>query len=77
MGTEDQEPGFRARVEELRGKHLLCWGVQAGPKRADWCHARVWLELASGKQTRPVCDDRAAFCLTPSLSRQPRNQTPC
>ena len=42
-----QEPEFRAKVQELRGKHLLCWCVQAGPKRAAFCHARVWLELAN------------------------------
>ena len=42
-----QDPEFRAKVRELRGKHLLCWCVQAGPKRAAFCHARVWLELAN------------------------------
>ena len=42
-----KDPDFRARVRELRGKHLLCWCVQSGPKRAEFCHARVWLELAN------------------------------
>ena len=42
-------PEFRAEVEKLRGKHLLCWCVQDGPKRADFCHARVWLELANSE----------------------------
>jgi hypothetical protein len=42
-----KDPDFRARVRELRGKHLLCWCVQSGPRRAEFCHARVWLELAN------------------------------
>lgn len=42
-----QDPEFRAKVRELRGKHLLCWCVQSGPKRAEFCHARVWLEIAN------------------------------
>jgi len=41
------DPEFRKSVEGLRGKHLLCWCVQNGPKRAKFCHARVWLELAN------------------------------
>jgi hypothetical protein len=43
------DPAFRQRVEGLRGKDLLCWCVQDGPKRAPFCHARVWLELANRK----------------------------
>lgn len=43
-----QDPAFRAEVEkQLRGKHLLCWCVQKGPKREKFCHARVWLEIAN------------------------------
>jgi hypothetical protein len=42
-----QNAGFRAKVQELRGKYLLCWCVQKGPKRAAFCHARVWLEIAN------------------------------
>lgn len=42
-----QDPDFRAKVRELKGKHLLCWCVQSGPKRAEFCHARVWLEIAN------------------------------
>jgi len=34
---------FRARVEALRGRDLLCW---CGPN-AEFCHAKVWLELAN------------------------------
>jgi len=45
-----QDPAFAKEVETLRGKHLLCWCVQAGPKRAPFCHARVWLELANPKE---------------------------
>jgi 2OG-Fe(II) oxygenase superfamily/Domain of unknown function (DUF4326) len=41
------DPEFRMQVEALRGKHLLCWCVQEGPKKAQFCHARVWLELAN------------------------------
>src|SRR5262249_31159566 len=39
------DPAFREEAERLRGKDLLCWCVQSGPKRAKFCHARVWLEL--------------------------------
>ena len=42
-----QDPEFRAKVRGLKGKHLLCWCVQSGPKRAKFCHARVWLEIAN------------------------------
>jgi len=38
-----QLPYFRARVEALRGRDLLCW---CGPNAA-FCHAKVWLELAN------------------------------
>jgi NADPH-dependent glutamate synthase beta subunit-like oxidoreductase len=40
-----QDPLFRAEAEKLRGRDLLCWCVQEGKERADFCHARVWLEL--------------------------------
>ena len=43
------DPAFRRQAEQLRGKHLLCWCVQDGPKRAKFCHARVWLEVANRK----------------------------
>jgi hypothetical protein len=42
-----KDPEFRQQVEALRGKDLLCWCAQDGPKRAEFCHARVWLELAN------------------------------
>jgi hypothetical protein len=42
-----ENPAFRAELEKLRGKHLLCWCVQTGPKREEFCHARVWLEIAN------------------------------
>jgi alkylated DNA repair dioxygenase AlkB len=45
-----QDPEFRAKVGGLRGKHLLCWCVQTGPKREEFCHARVWLEIANRKE---------------------------
>jgi hypothetical protein len=38
---------FRQQVEGLRGKDLLCWCEQEGPKREPFCHGRVWLELAN------------------------------
>jgi hypothetical protein len=44
-----ENPAFRAEVEKLRGKHLLCWCVQTGPDRDEFCHARVWLEIANRK----------------------------
>ena len=41
---------FRARaIKALRGKHLLCWCIQDGPNRQQFCHARVWLELVNPK----------------------------
>jgi Domain of unknown function (DUF4326) len=40
-----KDPAFRAEAEKLRGKDLLCWCVQSGKRRAEFCHARVWLEL--------------------------------
>jgi hypothetical protein len=40
-----KDPAFRAEAEKLRGKDLLCWCVQTGKRRAEFCHARVWLEL--------------------------------
>jgi hypothetical protein len=36
---------FAATVESLRGKDLLCW---CKPD-AEFCHAKVWLELANQK----------------------------
>jgi hypothetical protein len=50
-----QDPAFRAQtIKDLRGKHLLCWCVQDGPKRSKFCHARVWLELVNLKHGREV-----------------------
>lgn len=49
-----ENPVFRAELEKLRGEHLLCWCVQTGPKRAEFCHARVWLELINNSQGEPV-----------------------
>jgi 2OG-Fe(II) oxygenase superfamily/Domain of unknown function (DUF4326) len=43
-------PAFRAEAEKLRGKDLLCWCVQEGKRRAEFCHARVWLELINNAQ---------------------------
>jgi Domain of unknown function (DUF4326) len=40
-----EDPIFRAEAEKLRGRDLLCWCVQEGKRRAEFCHARVWLEL--------------------------------
>jgi hypothetical protein len=40
-----KHPAFRAEAEKLRGKDLLCWCAQEGKRRAEFCHARVWLEL--------------------------------
>jgi hypothetical protein len=46
-----QDPEFCEKVRrELRGKHLLCWCVQTGPKREEFCHARVWLEIANREE---------------------------
>jgi alkylated DNA repair dioxygenase AlkB len=39
------DPVFRTKVEELRGRDLLCWCNQK--TEADHCHANVWLELAN------------------------------
>jgi alkylated DNA repair dioxygenase AlkB len=42
------EPAFRAKaIADLRGKHLLCWCRQSGPERAEFCHARVWLDAVN------------------------------
>jgi len=49
-----EDPSFRQQAEQLRGKHLLCWCVQDGPKRVKFCHARVWLELANRKAHKNV-----------------------
>ena len=52
-----QDPAFRAQaIKDLRGKHLLCWCMQDGPKRQEFCHARVWLELVNTK------DGKAKSC---------------
>ena len=46
---------FRAEAEKLRGRDLLCWCAQDGKRRAEWCHARVWLDLIDGPESsRPV-----------------------
>jgi len=50
------DPEFRVEVEKLRGKHLLCWCVQDGPKRAEFCHARIWLELANSEGHPAIAD---------------------
>jgi len=43
-----KDTAFRAQaIKDLRGRHLLCWCVQDGPKRQKFCHARVWLELVN------------------------------
>ena len=43
-----RDPAFRARaINDLRGKDLLCWCIQDGPKRQKFCHARVWLDLVN------------------------------
>lgn len=47
---------FRAEVEKLRGKHLLCWCVQDGPNRTEFCHARVWLELANAEEHSAIAN---------------------
>jgi Domain of unknown function (DUF4326) len=39
-----RRPGFAAKVEELRGKDLLCW---CRPDEESRCHAREWLRLAN------------------------------
>ena len=42
------DPAFRTRaLDDLRGKHLLCWCRQIGPDREEFCHARVWLEAVN------------------------------
>ncbi len=41
-------PEFRAQVESLRGKDLLCW---CRPNEREHCHAKVWLELANAMTT--------------------------
>jgi hypothetical protein len=40
-----RDPFFRAEAEKLRRRDLLCWCVQEGKRRGEFCHARVWLEL--------------------------------
>jgi Domain of unknown function (DUF4326) len=44
------DPTFRAEAEKLRGRDLLCWCVQEGKRRAEFCHARVWLELINNSK---------------------------
>jgi hypothetical protein len=42
------DPTFRQKaIADLRGRHLLCWCYQDGPERAEFCHARVWLEVVN------------------------------
>jgi hypothetical protein len=45
-----KDPGFLAEAEKLHGKDLLCWCVQKGKRWAEFCHARVWLELINNGQ---------------------------
>ena len=40
-----KDPAFREQAQQLKGKDLLCWCAQEGKRRAEFCHARVWLEL--------------------------------
>jgi Domain of unknown function (DUF4326) len=40
-----KDPAFRQLAQQLKGKDLLCWCAQEGKRRAEFCHARVWLEL--------------------------------
>lgn len=35
-----KNPAFRSEAEGLRGRDLLCWCVQDGPNRAEFCHAQ-------------------------------------
>ncbi len=49
--TKMQDSGFRQQMEALRGRDLLCWCEQEGPKRAEFCHARVWLDLINGNHS--------------------------
>jgi hypothetical protein len=60
-----KDPKFRAKADRLRGKHLLCWCVQDGPNRAEFCHARVWLDL--------INYSREQWASTESPSEQRRN----
>jgi alkylated DNA repair dioxygenase AlkB len=47
------DPAFRTQaLDDLRGKHLLCWCRQSGPDRAEFCHARVWLEAVNGETAK-------------------------
>jgi 2OG-Fe(II) oxygenase superfamily/Domain of unknown function (DUF4326) len=55
-----QDPEFREKAKQLRGKHLLCWCVQSGPKREEFCHARVWLELLNGPERHWGSEDPAS-----------------
>jgi alkylated DNA repair dioxygenase AlkB len=45
-----KDSAFRTEADKLRGKDLLCWCVQEGKQRAEFCHARVWLELMNNFQ---------------------------
>jgi hypothetical protein len=45
-----KDPLFRAEAEKLRGRDLLCWCVQEGERRAEFCHARVWLEMLNNSK---------------------------
>lgn len=48
------DPAFRQKaITDLRGRHLLCWCYQDGPERAEFCHARVWLEAVNRVETPP------------------------
>jgi hypothetical protein len=59
------DPAFAAKaIKDLRGKHLICWCVQDGPKRDPFCHARVWFDLVNTHKDRRyipyVLDKKAA-----------------
>jgi len=50
--TKMSDSAFRQKaIADLRGRHLLCWCYQDGPERAEFCHARVWLEAVNRIET--------------------------
>lgn len=69
-----QDPEFAAQVHALQGKHLLCWCVQSGPKRTEFCHARVWFELANGKAYPVPMSSQPPELLTPEAPPQEPHQ---
>lgn len=53
------DPAFCVQaLADLRGKHLLCWCRQSGPERAEFCHARVWLEAVNQDQAKSPSSTR-------------------